>query len=383
MNLKASFVDYLIQKYPEFNRELLQPLVSENLLSPFQIPLSSELISSIKSEIKKYWTLRDWGIKNLGARYDAMGLRRPQNYAACMSYDFHVAASPDLQGNQLELIEINTNASFLALGLDLYQFLNLTEVSSGFDEKKLVAMFVEENRLAGQKDFNLAILDENPQQQRLYVEFLIYKSLLEKNNLKSQIADISESEKISHSSLVYNRYTDFYLQEPKSLEIRTLFNEGKINLSPNPYEYFLLADKERFIDWSVQSEIQKPFSLLPTYDLGIEDREKMWAERKQLFFKPKNAFGGKQTYKGASISRKVFDSVMNSHFIAQRMSPAPEIEVVHNNEKMTFRYDLRCYAYQDQLQLIIARLYQGQTTNLRTDGGGFAAIVLKDQMFLN
>ena len=377
MNLKASFVDYLIQKYPEFNRELLQPLVSENLLSPFQIPLSSELIASIKSEIKKYWNLRAWGVKNLGPRYDALGLRRPQNYAACMSYDFHVSAMPGSLGNQLELIEINTNASFLVLGLELYQFLNLNEVSSGFDEQKIVAMFLEENQLSGQKKFNLTILDENPEQQRLYVEFLIYKSLLQKNNLSCQIADISEVEKIRDSSLVYNRYTDFYLQEPKSATIKTLFNEAKINLSPNPYEYFLLADKERFIDWSAQVEVEKPLSLLPTYDLGVEDREKIWAERKQLFFKPKNAFGGKQTYKGASISRKVFDSVMNSHFIAQRVSAAPEIEVEHKNEKMIFRYDLRCYAYQDQLQLIIARLYQGQTTNLRTDGGGFAAIVLK------
>jgi hypothetical protein len=38
------------------------------------------------------------------------------------------------------------------------------------------------------------------------------------------------------------------------------------------------------------------------------------------------------------------------------------------------KYDLRCYAYQGKLQIVIARLYQGQTTNLKTTGGGFTIV---------
>lgn len=372
MNLKASFVDYLIQKYPHFNQELLQPLISENLLSPFQIALSVETIDSIKAEIKNYWKLRQWGVQNLSSRYEAMGLRKPDNFAACMSFDFHVGGE-----SGLELIEINTNASFLALGLELYEFLGLKEVASGFNESRIVEMFKEENRLCGGTQLNLTIIDEKPENQRLYVEFLIYQSILKKNGINCEVADISEIEKIKSASLIYNRHTDFYLQEPKSIAIKKLFNEAKIQLSPNPYEYFLLADKERFIDWSNQTDVEKPKSLLQTYDLGKTEREKIWTEKKNLFIKPKNSFGSKQAYKAASISRKVFEEVMNSNFIAQKLSHAPEIEVDYKNEKLKLRYDLRCYAYQDQLQLIIARLYQGQTTNLRTDGGGFAAIVIK------
>jgi hypothetical protein len=37
--------------------------------------------------------------------------------------------------------------------------------------------------------------------------------------------------------------------------------------------------------------------------------------------------------------------------------------------------DLRCYAYQGQALLFAARLYQGQTTNFRTPGGGFAPVL--------
>ena len=307
MNLKASFVAYLIAKYPQFSEELLQSLVSENLLSPFQITLTQEMLLSIQAEIKKYWKLRQWSVDHLGNRYDAMNLRRPKNYGACMSYDFHVSTK-----NQLELIEINTNASFLALGLELYQFLNLDEVASGLSADKIVEMFQQENGLVEKPQLKLAIMDEKPDQQKLYVEFLIYQSLFRNKNIACEIADISEIEKIKDSSLVYNRYTDFYLQELKSAEIKKLFNDSKIELSPNPYEYFLLADKERLIDWSTQTEIEKPKSLLPTYDLAVENKEKIWTERKQLFFKPKNAFGGKQTYKGASISRNRASTVSST-----------------------------------------------------------------------
>lgn len=370
MNLKASFVDYLIQKFPDFQRESIDSIISENLLSPFQVPISKKQIQSIRQEIQHYWKLRNWGATHLATRYQNMDLRQPQNYGVCMSYDFHVNSE-----QQLELIEINTNASFLALGQQLYSFLKMAEPCTNFQEKDIIEMFRNENRLTGAQDFNLVIVDENPQQQRLYLEFLIYQSLLKNNSLPCEIADINEIEKIKSSSLIYNRYTDFYLQEKKSTQLKGLFNTSKIQLSPNPYEYFLLADKERLIDWSLQTQIEKPQSLLPTYDLGKTDKEKVWSERKSLFFKPKNAFGSKQAYKGSSISRKVFEEVTNSNFIAQKISPAPEITADFNGQPTTYRYDLRCYAYQDQLQLIIARLYQGQTTNLRAEGGGFACVI--------
>jgi hypothetical protein len=36
--------------------------------------------------------------------------------------------------------------------------------------------------------------------------------------------------------------------------------------------------------------------------------------------------------------------------------------------------DFRCYVYAGRIQLLAARLYQGQTTNFRTPGGGFAPV---------
>lgn len=37
--------------------------------------------------------------------------------------------------------------------------------------------------------------------------------------------------------------------------------------------------------------------------------------------------------------------------------------------------DLRNYVYDGEVQLLVARLYQGQTTNFRTQGGGFAPVL--------
>lgn len=377
MNMKSNFVSFLLNKYPNFNQDQLTELISENLLSPFQITLSADIVTQIQTEIKNYWRLRKWGTENLKDRYEKLGLRTPPNYGVSMSYDFHIHQNEN-QLPSIELIEINTNASFLALGLEMYEFLkldtHLNHQISEFSQNELVQMFINENKLSNNSTLNLSILDENPIQQKLYLEFLIYQNILRNNNIECMISDISQSQDWENSSLIYNRYTDFYLQEEKSKKLKDLFNSGSINLTPHPYEYFLLADKERFIDWSLQSEITPPKSLLATYDLGKTDKEKTWSERKNLFFKPKNAFGSKQVYKGASMSRKVFDEVSNSNFIAQKISPAPEVEFDFDNTLQKYKYDLRCYAYQDQLQLIVARIYQGQTTNLRSAGGGFACV---------
>lgn len=40
--------------------------------------------------------------------------------------------------------------------------------------------------------------------------------------------------------------------------------------------------------------------------------------------------------------------------------------------------DIRCYVYNGQIQLVAARLYQGQTTNFRTPGGGFAPVFVAE-----
>lgn len=375
MNLKTNFIAHLTQNFPELNATDLDGYVSDQLVSPFQVPIKRQLIEDIKKEIQGFWKLRSWSADHLAAQYANKNLAKPNNYAACMSYDFHV--NPN---GQLELIEINTNASFLALGLLLYSFWKIKNEAANFGDKELIQMFLDEAKLAGAESKNpsIAIIDETPEQQRLYLEFLIYQSLFKKSGLQSAIHSFSEVEKLEKFDLVYNRFTDFYLDESKSKQLKASFVAGQVKLSPNPYEYFLLADKQRLIDWYGQTDMAKPASLLPVYDMQYAPIDKMWAERKNLFFKPKTSFGSKQAYRGASMSKKAFESVCHPDFIAQQVSFPSELSFVSDAGAIKLKYDLRCYAYKDQLQLIVARLYQGQTTNLRTEGGGFACVRVID-----
>jgi hypothetical protein len=39
------------------------------------------------------------------------------------------------------------------------------------------------------------------------------------------------------------------------------------------------------------------------------------------------------------------------------------------------KVDIRNYVYHGRVQLLAARLYQGQTTNFRTERGGFAPVL--------
>lgn len=372
MNLKASFVSFLKNRYTSLNEDLLQAKIADQLLSPFQVELTQLQIDQIKSEIKSYSTLRQWGVQKLTDQYLQRGLKQPNNFSVCMSYDFHINAA-----GHPELIEINTNASFLALGLEMYNFLNLPNIASHFTQVQLIEMFLSELSLTGAKNKSVAIIDDNPVRQHLYVEFLIYQQLLQKHEVTCEITDFKNIELIRQAGLIYNRYTDFYLEQPQSIDLKKLFNNSG-NFSPNPYEYFLLADKQRQLDWNQQTDVEKPKSLLPAFDLGLSDRDDIWQRRKNLFIKPKNSFGSKQVYKAASISNRLFTEIFNSNFIAQQLSTPSEVEFVFENTPLKLKYDLRCFVYQDQLQLIIARLYQGQTTNLRTPGGGFAAVILKN-----
>lgn len=371
MNVKASFVSFLNKKYPELSLNKLKELVSDNLISPFQIELSHEQIDIIKNEIKSYWKLRNWTEKSKSTEYLNMGLNKPNNYSVCMSYDFHINAE-----GKPELIEINTNAAFLAMSLQIYEYFNLPNIASSFSETELVEMFKKEIQLANTNSNSVAIIDEKPELQRLYIEFLVYQQIFKSKGVDCEIFNYDQVEQLKNFGLIYNRYTDFFLNQKESSLLKELFN-SKLNLSPNPYEYFLLADKQRLLDWNTQTEVSKPSSLLKIYDLGIADKEEIWKNRKNLFVKPKNSFGSKQAYRAGSMSRRLFDEIYGTDFVAQQFSSPSEINVVYNEKPEKFKYDLRCYVYQDQLQLMIARLYQGQTTNLKTEGGGFAAVRVK------
>jgi hypothetical protein len=101
----------------------------------------------------------------------------------------------------------------------------------------------------------------------------------------------------------------------------------------------------------------------------------LWQERKGLFFKPAGGYGSKGTYRGDKLTKRVFGEIMQGDYVAQRLAAPGERAVSVGDAGSTLlKYDVRCYTYEGQIQLVAARLFQGQTTNFRTPGGGFAQV---------
>jgi len=71
----------------------------------------------------------------------------------------------------------------------------------------------------------------------------------------------------------------------------------------------------------------------------------------------------------------VFAEIMQGDYVAQMLSPPGERAAgAAGAEPERLKYDVRCFVYDAKILLVAARLYQGQTTNFRTPGGGFALV---------
>ena len=73
-----------------------------------------------------------------------------------------------------------------------------------------------------------------------------------------------------------------------------------------------------------------------------------------------------------SLTKTVWAEIARGGYVAQDFAAPGERIVKLDGSAETRKTDVRLYVYDGQILLIAARLYQGQTTNFRTPGGGFA-----------
>ena len=173
---------------------------------------------------------------------------------AFMGYDFH------LHDDGPRLIEVNTNAggAFLNAWLARAQRACCAEVEHGLAtgddfEGAVLRMFNDE--WLRQRNSNslhrIAIVDDRPDDQYLYPEFVLAQQMLLKAGIDAMIADASELRYESGRllargepvELVYNRLVDFALDRPEHLALRAAYADGAVVLTPNPHNHALLADK--------------------------------------------------------------------------------------------------------------------------------------------
>ena len=319
----------------------------------------------------------------------------PDSPGGLLGFDFHLGADGP------RLIEINTNPGGVLLNALLAQAQRVCMpdrvrpvLPAEKTEEEVFDILREEWRLQrGDTPLRtIAIVDETPQAQYLFPEFLLYAELLRRHGVEAVICDPRElrreAGRISVSEqpvdMIYNRLTDFSLAQPEHDVLRTAYLDGDIVLSPHPRAHALYADKRNLVllgdrdfllragcsaDIAAELAAAVPHTVLMTSD----NRDELWRRRRDYFFKPAAGYGSKASYRGDKLTRRVWDEMAGGIYVAQQVVP-PGVRHVSAADP-PLKADIRCYAYRGRPVSFAARLYQGQTTNFRTPGGGFAPVL--------
>lgn len=314
-------------------------------------------------------------------------------------FDFHVGDDGP------RLIEINTNAGGAMLNAasawrhpdccngnnpSIRLAATRLELESAF-----TAMFRNEWRMArGAAPLeSIAIVDDDPMGQFLYPEFRLFEAMFRARGIDAFIVEAADLE-YSHGrlraggreiDLVYNRLTDFYFELPAHAALRAAYVDDAAVVTPHPRAHAILADKRnlvRLTDRSFLRSVGASETDIEVLNAGIPltrcvsgDSDAWWRDRKHWFFKPAAGFASRGAYRGDKITRRAFGDVTGGRYVAQRLSPPGERIRKVAGGLQHYKVDVRHYAYEGVSQLMTARLYQGQTTNFRTPGGGFAPVI--------
>jgi hypothetical protein len=314
-----------------------------------------------------------------------------------MGYDFHLGSDGP------KLIEINTNAggAFLNVLLARAQSACCREAEDALQaaplegfEASVWKMFLDEWRSQGRagQPRTIAIVDDQPKDQYLYPEFLMAQRFFERHGAKASIIDpgqlrfgdgrlLLDGEVID---LVYNRLVDFSLSGEGHDALREAYLASAAVVTPNPRNHAVFADKRNLTllsdpsmasGWAITPVQRQSLSAIPrTMMVTADNADDLWADRKHHFFKPAGGHGGKAVYRGDKITRRVWEEVRQGGFIAQELATPSERRMRVDGEIRSLKLDVRLYTYKGSPLLTAARVYQGQTTNFRTPGGGFAPV---------
>lgn len=347
--------------------------------------------------IQRIAALPDWQAQAL-AEAPAIAAFNPGHPGVLYGYDFHLSA------DRPQLIEINSNAGGALISTALLAAQNsccrelhgvIPAQEAAAAEQAILDSFLREWRLVrGEQPLRrIAIVDENPQQQYLFPEFLRFVELFGRAGIEAVICDPRDLAAGANGlavngapiDLIYNRLTDFYLEAPHLSALRTAYLAGRVLLTPHPRSHALYADKRhlaRLSDAALLEALGAPAQDIaqitthvpPTRRVMPALAEELWRNRRRLFFKPVAAYGSHGAYEGAKLTRTVFEKLLHEDYVAQEMVAPSLRHAVVDNEVVELKADVRCYVYDGTIQLIAARLYRGQTTNFRTPGGGFATV---------
>jgi hypothetical protein len=238
----------------------------------------------------------------------------------------------------------------------------------------------------------IAIIDDRPEEQYLYPEFVLAQRSFMRHGIEAVIADAG---KLRYErgqllvgadpiDLVYNRLVDFAFAHPEREALRAAYEDDAVVVTPNPRVHALYADKRNLSllsdqaalrAWGLSAELISDLGGVPRTVLVTPDNaQRLWEGRKRLFFKPAGGHGSKAVYRGDKVTKGVWVEIVRGGYVAQEYAAPSERMVKLDGSPEVRKTDVRLYVYDGQVLLTAARLYHGQTTNFRTPGGGFAPV---------
>lgn len=319
----------------------------------------------------------------------------PGYHSVMMGYDFHIGDEGP------KLIEINNNAGGVFLALQA-QYAAVDIVNDAIfhrARRKLVRMFADEYRAYAHdpqaRPKLVAIIDENPEEQFNHTEMQVFASVLTAEwQVPAIVVDpsglTSDDNRLFYQDrmidMVYNRHCDFYLETPEMQAIKAAYLQHKVCLSPNPWIYGRMGDKRRMMLWS-DRELMSSLGVTPgavDFIVGIVpqsrllaavDPDEIWAQRKQWVFKPTTQYGSRGVLLGTSIRANRFKQLVPEQTIIQRYIRPTRTQCA--GAAKSLKTDVRLFAYKDRVLGVAARVYDGQVTNFRAPGSGYARVAIK------
>lgn len=392
--LERSVIDFSISKQTRIAEipQLLQ--ARANLFANTSIFISAENVAAMQRQIDAFEALallEPYQIETL-KNMDELNTHQPKTRGVFMGYDFHITNEGP------RLIEVNTNAGGGFLVSHLRATIQTLTEKPCTDSDLFFEMFVSEWQATGriERPKTIAIVDVKPSEQYLYPDMLLAQEYFSDRGIETFICDPSEL-RLQNKALylgdreidmVYNRLTDFGLNEASNRVLREAFEQDAILLSPAPRHHALYAnknnltrlDEDRLSSFGLPAKHIRALEEVPkTLVLTPKNADEFWEKRRQYFFKPTAGFGGRATYRGSKITKRVWAEISKGGYIAQQFIPPTTRALKVAEESKQLKYDLRVYTYAGKALLMAARIYQGQTTNFRTEGGGFATVFVIDE----
>ena len=383
--------------FPEFTTD---PAVHAHLFSPYALFVDRpalEAMGRVAAAVFDVAGNPGYGQRVLQWAPD-IATHDPASAGGVLGLDFHLTVDGP------RLIEVNTNPGGLLLNAVLLDGVRscapaawTTWTTATEAHSAAVAAWLDDARQqSGRAPSRVAIVDSAPREQFLYPEFELYADAFREHGVDCVIRAPEDlrfgpeglADADGPIDMVYNRLTDFALEEASHADLRQAYLAGDVALTPHPRAHALFADKRNLavlgdaallggfgVDAGSAALLAQVIP--PTVEVVPGNRDALWAARNGYFFKPAAGFGSRGSYRGDKLTRRTWESMVSATYIAQAFA-APSLRIVHGGQSL--KADVRCFASEAGVLLFAARLYQGQTTNMRTPGGGFAAVLTSSRI---